>query len=416
MPLDSPTIAERSLSRPRSSVLYYGWIVLACAAVVMAGTLPGRTHGLGLITKPLLTDFRGVNEQSFAHVNLVATLIGSLFCLPCGWLLDRYGSRLMVFVSMVGLGAVVIWLSRTTDFWSLATAITLTRGVGQSMMSVISIAMIGKWFQRNLSPAMGIYAVLMTILMAVSFGIVGQRVETFGWRQAWWELGLVILILALPVSLLTASEPLDRREFLRGGSENKVGATLGQALMTPCFWMFAGSISFFGLVSSGVSLFQQLILEERGFNQGMFRTVVVIGLVAGMFSNLLVGGLARVVRLQFLLAAGLLVLASSLAMLPLIRTEAHAYAYATLYGVAGGFITVMFFTVWGSAFGDRHLGRIQAAAQMLTVLASAVGPEFIAGSRSSQQSSAPVLNCFAVVAALLAALAFFTPVPSFKDE
>ena len=32
---------------------YYGWIHVVMAAWAMVATLPGRTHGLGLITKPL---------------------------------------------------------------------------------------------------------------------------------------------------------------------------------------------------------------------------------------------------------------------------------------------------------------------------------------------------------------------------
>ena len=36
--------------------VYYGWYVVAMAALAMVGTLPGRTQGLGLITEPLLGD------------------------------------------------------------------------------------------------------------------------------------------------------------------------------------------------------------------------------------------------------------------------------------------------------------------------------------------------------------------------
>ncbi len=37
------------LTRPS---LYYGWVMLILAAFAMSATLPGRTHGLGLIAKP----------------------------------------------------------------------------------------------------------------------------------------------------------------------------------------------------------------------------------------------------------------------------------------------------------------------------------------------------------------------------
>ena len=34
--------------------IYYGWAILAIAALSMVGTLPGRTQGLGLVTEPLM--------------------------------------------------------------------------------------------------------------------------------------------------------------------------------------------------------------------------------------------------------------------------------------------------------------------------------------------------------------------------
>ena len=67
----------------------------------MVGTLPGRTQGLGLITEPLLRDLR-IDRVAFAEINLVATLLGSLFCLGIGRLVDRLGARLVLTVTRPG--------------------------------------------------------------------------------------------------------------------------------------------------------------------------------------------------------------------------------------------------------------------------------------------------------------------------
>ena len=56
----------------------------------------------------------------------------------------------------------------------------------------------------------------------------------------------------------------------------------------------------------------------------------------------------------------------------------HVMAQAVVMGLAGGFVMVVFFSFWGQAYGRTHLGRIQGAAQAMTVLASAVGPLFLA--------------------------------------
>lgn len=43
-------------SLPKPMPFYYGWVMLILAALAMTATLPGRTHGLGLIVKPLTED------------------------------------------------------------------------------------------------------------------------------------------------------------------------------------------------------------------------------------------------------------------------------------------------------------------------------------------------------------------------
>ena len=62
---------------------YYGWRIVAIAALAMVGTLPGRTQGLGLITEPLLADL-GLDRVTYAGVNFWATIVGALGALGVG--------------------------------------------------------------------------------------------------------------------------------------------------------------------------------------------------------------------------------------------------------------------------------------------------------------------------------------------
>ena len=86
------------------------------------------------------------------------------------------------------------------------------------------------------------------------------------------------------------------------------------------------------------------------------------------------GGLiASRVSIQKVMAVGMFVLSGSLLMLPLVSVFAHVVLYAVAMGLAGGVVTVVFFSVWTTVFGRTHLGRIQGVAQMMTVLQSITG-------------------------------------------
>ena len=73
---------------------------------------------------------------------------------------------------------------------------------------------------------------------------------------------------------------------------------------------------------------------------------------------------------------------------------------------------VVFFSFWGRAYGRAHLGRIQGAAQAMTVVASAVGPLFLALWSEATGSYAIAFYVLAAVVAMLALAAAVVPVPS----
>src|SRR5882757_9632 len=83
-------------------ILLWHWVHVGIAALAMVLTLPGRTHGLGLFTEPLLRSL-ALDRESYGFMNLWATLLGALLCLPCGWLLDRFGTRAVLLVVTSGL-------------------------------------------------------------------------------------------------------------------------------------------------------------------------------------------------------------------------------------------------------------------------------------------------------------------------
>ena len=393
---------------------YYGWVNLLIAAFAMVGTLPGRTQGLGLITESLLKDLP-IGRVAYAQINLWATLIGALFCLGVGRLLDRFGSRVVLTIVGALLGAVVLLMSGVQGIFWLACLITLTRGLGQSALSVISLTMVGQWFGRRLNSAMAIYTILMSIGFMIAFPLVGTVVGASGWRTAWAGIGGTILLGLVPLGWwLVRATPeacglvLDGERQVEGQAEVAVtGYTLWQALRTPAFWVFALASSVYGLIASGIALFNESILAERGFDANTYYSSLVITALTALAGNFLGGWLAAKWSMNRLLALAMGLLMGSLIALPHVRTKAHVAMYAVVMGIAGGFIVVLFFSFWSHAFGRAHLGKIQGAAQAMTVIASAIGPLLLAECVARTGSYALMFYLLAVVVGMLGISAWF---------
>lgn len=416
------------------------WVHVAVAALAMVATLPGRTHGLGLFTEPIRHTF-GLDTESYGFLNMWATLLGALFCLPCGWLIDRVGTRAVLTGVMLALGGVVVGMSQVRgDLWvhwtfalpwagtvtvvlllDLFLFVLLTRGLGQSALSVASLALIGRTASRRTGLAMGVYAVLTSAGFLGAFTILRHVVlrHPDEWRPIWAGIGVAVVLTGIATAFLVRNRLLEgepgRPEQGEGGKFER-SLTLGQALVSPAFWTFGLAVSFFGMVSSGTSLFNETILNDLHFGKEVFLNVTLVGIPVGLASNLLGGWLATRWSLSGLLALAMAGLAAALLAFPYVRSEWQVYLYAAVLAASGGVITVCFFTVWRRGFGPAHLGSVQGAAQMLTVLFSALGPQLFGSAKARLGTYLPLFPYLAAASLLLALATALAGLPKRASE
>jgi MFS family permease len=397
---------------------YYGWVTVVVASLAMTATLPGRTHGLGLITEPLLADLQ-IADTLFARINLAASLLGAAFCLPVGWLIDRFGSRAVLTGVALALGGAVFGMAIVTGPWSLLVTLVLIRGLGQSALSIVSMAIVGKWFQRRLGIAMGVFSVLLTIGFIATLLGMGKAVEAYGWRTAWHSCGVLLVAGLAPLGwIFTRDTPHgvglagdEGEPAVRVAESAPLEASLGFALRSPAFWVFALGTSMFNLIWSAITLFNEWIMAEQGFDKEAAVQVLAILTGVGLVTNLGCGAIAGRRNLGKLLGIGLGVLAVSLGAFSRINSLPALRLYAVAMGLVGGVVMVVFFAAWRHLFGAAHLGRIQGAAQLISVLASASGPLVLAEWHHRQGSYGPAFQGLAVAVRALAMAALFVSPP-----
>lgn len=401
------------------------WVHVGVAALAMVATLPGRTHGLGLFTEPIRKTF-GLDTESYGLLNMGATLLGALFCLPCGGLIDRLGTRGVLTGVMTALGGVVVVMSRLEGESSSAVLLVnlfllvlLTRGLGQSALSVASLSLIGRTASRRGGWTMGVYSVLVSAGFLSAFWVLGDVVKSYPneWRAAWAGIGVAVMVAGLLAGALVRqrlleADPSSHEAMDAGVAETS--RTLGQALRTPAFWTFAVAVSFYGMVAAGTSLFNESILHSLfpEDTKRIFVNVTRLAIPVGLASNLLGGWLLTRWPMSRMLAGAMVALAAALAAFPLLAVEWQVYLYAAVLAAAGGIITVCFFAVWRAGFGPAHLGKIQGAAQMLTVLFSALGPPLFGSAKERLGSYMPLFPYLAAAALALALTTWIAGLPT----
>jgi len=251
------------ISKNHPRVFYGWWVVGSCflVALYVGGVI---FYGFTAILEPIANEF----GWSYAQISLAASLRGleiGLLSPLLGILVDRWGPRKLIFSGAIIIGLGLMLLSRTTSLGMFYGAFILV-GIGLSTCSgTVLVTAVANWFQRKMSIATGI--------MMCGFGFSGllvpvvvRLIDIFDWRTAMVILGLGMLVVVLPLSLLVRHKP-EQYGYLPDGevssseipdegltsaqaAEEDFGAK--QALKSSTFWHIALALMCLAIIVSAV--------------------------------------------------------------------------------------------------------------------------------------------------------------------
>ena len=364
----------------------------------MVVTLPGRTVGLGLITEQLLIDLE-VTRSSYAELNLWATFLGALFLFGTGPALDR-SLRWTTTAVLAAFSGAVFWLAHLPGPGLLLTVLILTRGLGQSSLSLSAVAIVGKSFKKKLSTAMGVFAVATSLLFVAAIPSVDSLLGQLGWRKVWMILAAVILEISLLVAFLIRDPQAQKSG--EEDDETKTGTPFREALRSPAFWVLTVGIGIYYFAFTGITLFSESLVVSLDFSRDIRNWFLAIMMFSGLASNLCCGWLVQRVSVLNIFGGAMIIFAACLIGFPVASGSIGLiYAVAVALGVGSGAVTVIFFAGFADLFGKRHLGKIQGVAQAMTVASSGTGPLFFAQSFESSGSYSLVFFTLAPLALLV---------------
>ena len=263
-----------------------------------------------------------LNLLNFVDRQLIASFAN--FIVPDLGLTDtQYGFLttvpFIIFYSVAGLfmGVLADMVNRPrliafgVILWSVFTALTgaakgfismaLPRmfiGIGESILTPTSMSLLSDSFpSKRMGFAAGFYYMGVPIGVGVSLLIAGYLGESLGWRNCFYLLGGIGLILGLCALLFKDRERKSLKENAPPPTLSKdttldIVKTLIKALKTSSALRFTIFAGVFYHIILGASGFEQLwLVQERGFERSEIAQLVGwIGVFAGLTGNL-VGGI-----------------------------------------------------------------------------------------------------------------------------
>lgn len=203
----------------------YAWVRLAVAMLI--GTIGCVGIWSMVVVLPAVQAEFGVARAGASLPYTVTLLAFAAGGVMMGRLADRFGIVYPVVVGAAALGLGYVATSRAANLWQFILMHGLIGLVGSSVFFGPLIADISHWFNRRRGMAVAICASGNYLSGAVWPPIVQHFVETSGWRQTYFAIGLFCAVSILPLSLAMRRPPPRHRLSQAALAAAGSGARLG---------------------------------------------------------------------------------------------------------------------------------------------------------------------------------------------
>jgi len=377
-----------ALFRPGGKVFYGWWIVLACAGVQWLAALTWM-HSYGGYTLHLQEEFgwsMSILSLAFALTRLESGLLGPLQ----GWLVDKYGPRLILVIGTLIFGCgffVFSQVNSITTYFVAFILITLGSSLGGFATLMVSIV---SWFDLHRSKAIAWSQLGFSFGgLCVPFAMMG--LEAFGWRDMALYSGIMVLVVGLPLVSLVRHRPEDYGEIPDGISiENnatneesasnnprvmQISLTWRQAVKEPSFWMISAGHGLSLLTVS--SMLAHLIPHlTRSLDYTPVEAGFVFALMTGIqTAGLFLGGYLGD-RYDKRIICTICMAGHCFGLLAITYATGFSWvlAFAILHGLSWGVRGPLMVALRADYFGPKSFGTIMGISSLIVMLGMTAGP------------------------------------------
>jgi sugar phosphate permease len=420
----SPQEAARQSKLVVWSPIYYGWVILAAAAIGSIMSSPGQTYSVSIFIEHFIADL-GISRSLVSTLYTMGTLTAS-FALPyIGRQIDRRGPRFMVGVIAACFALACAYMGLVQNAVMLGVGFVLIRMLGQGSLSLVSSNVINRWWVRRRGTVLGIAGVLVTLLGSGTFpSLVHALIGQFGWRSSYALLGALVAGVMLPVGLVFfRRQPEDfgllpdgAKALSEGDAQDALASveenwTREEAIRTSAFWIISLAGATLSMLGTGLHFHMVSIISDAGLSAAAaaaaFMPISLTGALVRVASGVLVDRIA----VRFLLSGALVGQAISLLMAPRLQGTTMALIYGVVLGITGSLQMTVSNVVWAKYFGRRHLGSVTGVAFLVSIAGSALGPMPMGIARDVFGSYNLALTVAAALPLALAVVALFARRP-----
>lgn len=258
----------------------YRWFVLAMLTLVYTFNFIDRQI-LVILQEPIKDELGLSDAQLGLLTGFSFALVYVCAGIPIAALADRSNRRNIV------AGSLAIWSAMTalSGLVGNYTQLLLARlgvGIGEAGGSPPAHSMLSDYFPpEQRATAISIYTTGIYIGILLGFAGGGWVAQTFGWRQAFFIIGIPGVVFALCLALVVREPQRGRWEGGHAASKARFSATIALLRSKPAFWWIALGCAFTSFVAYGNgNFFPSFLMRTHGFS------LADVGLALGLISGI----------------------------------------------------------------------------------------------------------------------------------
>jgi MFS family permease len=363
------TVARAPMSGVESS---YAWRRLAVAVVL--STIGGVGMWSVVLMLPSLEAEFGVTRADAAlpyTLTMLGVMVGGVVM---GRVADRFGVMAATLAGTFALAFGYVVAGAAETLWQVALVHGLFMGfLGSSASFAPVIADISHWFDRRRGLAVAIAACGSYLAGTIWPPVVQRLIDSFGWRQSYFVIGLFCLATMLPLSLLLRRRPPAQDGTAGAGeADRRSGETLGIAPnLLQALLMVAGVACCVAMAMPQVHIVAYC--GDLGYGAARGAEMLSLMLGFGVVSRLASGWITdRIGPLATLLLGSVLQAVSLVLYLPF-DGLVSLYVVSSLFGLFQGGIVPSYAVIVRQYFPARETGLRVGLVLSATLAGMALG-------------------------------------------
>ena len=258
----------------------YRWLVLVILTTVYTFNFVDRQI-LVILQEPIKNELGLSDAQLGVLTGFSFAVIYVCAGIPIAWLADRSNRRNIIAASLA-LWSTMTALSGLVGSYGQLVLARLGVGLGEAGGSPPAHSMISDYFPpEQRGTALSFYSA--GIYLGVLFGFAGGGyiAETFGWRNAFFIVGVPGILFAVVVLLVVREPPRGRWDAYRNSTRSSLTQTIACLRQRPSFWCIALGCAMTSFVAYGNgNFYPSYLIRNHGF------TVAEVGFALGLVSGI----------------------------------------------------------------------------------------------------------------------------------